>query len=48
MIRKISDEGQTVGVVDERSEIEHATKALPKMISGFRQMSWMHVKKDRA
>ena len=27
---------------------EHATKALPKMISGFRQMSWMHVKKDRA
>ena len=27
---------------------EHATKALPKMISGFRQMSWMHVKKDMA
>ena len=26
---------------------EHATKALPKMILGFRQMSWMHVKKDR-
>ena len=26
---------------------EHATKALPKMISGFRQMSWMHVKKGQ-
>ena len=48
MIRKISDEGQTVGVVDEQVRSEHATKALPKMISGFRRMSWMHVKKDRA
>ena len=35
MIRKISDEGQTVGVVDERSEI------------GARPMLWMHVKKGR-
>ena len=26
---------------------EHATKVLPKMISGSRQMSWMHVKKGQ-
>ena len=47
MIRKISDEGQTVGVVDERSEIGACYQGVAKMISGFRRMSWMHVKKDR-
>lgn len=46
---KISDEGQTVGVVDERSEIGACYQGIAQMISGFRQMmSWMHVKKDRA
>lgn len=48
MIRKslMKDRPSELSMNEVRSE--HATKALPKMISGFRRMSWMHVKKDRA